>query len=77
MLNNKKVKVCGYCLTACCYQGIFLCNGRRNAKIAERTIDELKILDLESSFYWENEDSNYESMFGKKCNIDFNGNEIN
>lgn len=77
MSNNRKVKVCGYCLRACCYQGIFLCEGWQNAKTEEKVIDELKKLDLENSSYWENEDSNYEDMFGKKCNIDFNGNRIN
>ena len=71
MLNKKKIKVCGNCLRACCYQGIFMCDNWQSANVIEKTIAELKQLNLENFCYWDDEELSYEKIFGKKCEIDF------
>jgi len=65
--NTELVTVCSNCLRACCFQGIFLCDNFQIAGTVEKTVKELKELNLENSCYWENEDTNYEKMFGVKC----------
>ncbi len=52
MANNNKVTVCDVCLTAGCWQGIFMCEKARSAGTIEKTIAELKKLALEHPDYW-------------------------
>jgi hypothetical protein len=47
------VTVCDKCLQATCWQGIFMCWESGTAGTVEKTIDELKALDLEHPSYWE------------------------
>jgi len=49
---NKKITVCSECLTASCWQGIFMCDENQNAGTVEKTIGELKELNLENQEYW-------------------------
>ncbi|MEY4548961.1 MAG: hypothetical protein RL685_5156 [Pseudomonadota bacterium] len=39
--------VCGVCLTACCWHGVFMCQHARNAGVVERTVAELDALGYE------------------------------
>lgn len=48
----KKITVCDKCLTASCWQGLFMCDDSKFAGTVEKTIDELKKLNLEHSSYW-------------------------
>lgn len=48
----KKITVCDKCLTASCWQGLFMCDDSKFAGTVEKTIDELKELNLEHSSYW-------------------------
>jgi epoxyqueuosine reductase QueG len=49
---KETVTVCDACLTASCWQGIFMCQSSRNAGIIEKSITELEALGLEHSDYW-------------------------
>jgi hypothetical protein len=51
--DERIVIVCEACEQACCWQGKFMCDDARHAGTAEKTIRELKILDLENPCYWE------------------------
>jgi len=48
----KKITVCDKCLTSSCWQGLFMCDDSKFAGTVEKTIDELKELNLEHSSYW-------------------------
>lgn len=48
----EKITVCDKCLTASCWQGFFMCDDSKFAGTVEKTIDELKELNLEHSSYW-------------------------
>ena len=48
----EKITVCDKCLTASCWQGLFMCDDSKFAGTVEKTIDELKELNLEHSSYW-------------------------
>lgn len=47
------ITVCDKCLQASCWQGIFMCDEAQFAGTVEKTIDELKALNLEHPDYWE------------------------
>ena len=64
--NNRLVTVCDKCLKASCYQGIFLCDDAYYAGEKKLSIKELKKLNLEHPSYWENEDTNYQKIFGEE-----------
>ena len=49
----KKIVVCDKCLRASCWHGYFMCDDAKEAGIVEKTVDELKILNLEHPSYWE------------------------
>lgn len=49
----KTITVCDQCLRACCWKGIFMCEGARDAGTTERTPDQLKSLAREHSDYWD------------------------
>jgi len=53
MLDDKLVTVCDSCLCACCWQGEFYCEEFKTAGTVEKTIRELKKLNIEDSGYWE------------------------
>jgi hypothetical protein len=46
------VTVCDACLKASCWQGEFMCDDARSAGTVEKTIKELKELNLEHYSYW-------------------------
>ena len=46
------ITVCDKCLQASCWQGAFMCDEAQFAGTIEKTIEELKELNLESSDYW-------------------------
>lgn len=46
------VTVCDKCLQASCWQGIFMCWESRGAGTTEKTIAELRDLNLENECYW-------------------------
>ncbi|TVM01733.1 MAG: hypothetical protein CV087_10470 [Candidatus Brocadia sp. WS118] len=52
-VSSKTITVCDKCLQASCWQGIFMCDKADIAGTVEKTIDELKALNLENPCYWE------------------------
>lgn len=46
------ITVCDKCLTAACWQGIFMCIEARDAGVVQRSRAELKKLKLEHPSYW-------------------------
>jgi len=50
------VTVCDHCLQASCWQGIFYCDEYQTAGTVEKTIEELRALNLEHPSYWEVKD---------------------
>ena len=46
------ITVCDHCLMACCWQGKFYCDNYKIAGTIEKTVKELKELNLEHSSYW-------------------------
>ena len=46
------ITICAECLRACCWQGEFYCDEARTAETTEKTIPELRELDLEHPDYW-------------------------
>ena len=52
---NDKITVCDKCFTASCWMGIFMCEESQMSGITEKTIEELKELNLEHSDYWKKE----------------------
>ena len=46
------IDVCAKCLTASCWHGEFMCDESQFAGTVEKTIDELKKLNLEHPDYW-------------------------
>lgn len=50
------ITVCGECLTASCWQGIFMCDEARNAGTVQKTREELRKLGLEHPSYWKTDD---------------------
>lgn len=53
MNDTDIIIVCDECLTSCCCQGIFYCENSETAGTTEKTIKELKKLNLEHPDYWE------------------------
>ncbi len=51
-MSKDTVTVCDQCLQASCWQGIFYCYDYKTAGTVEKTLDELKALDLEHPSYW-------------------------
>lgn len=47
------ITVCDACLQACCWHGIFYCDEYECAGTVEKTIEELRTLNLEHPQYWE------------------------
>ena len=50
--KKKMITVCDHCLTASCWQAIFMCNESRNAGTLKKSVTELKKLKLEHPSYW-------------------------
>ena len=51
-VSNQLITVCDKCLKASCWQGVFMCDDSVNAGTIEKSISELKKLNLEHSDYW-------------------------
>jgi hypothetical protein len=51
--DTDKITVCDKCLQASCWQGIFMCDESREAGITEKTVAELRDLNLEHPDYWQ------------------------
>ncbi len=51
--NDDLVTVCASCLCASCWQGMFMCSEAATADVVDKTVAELRELNLESSDYWE------------------------
>lgn len=51
-MNDSTITVCSACLQATCWQGLFYCDEYRTAGTVEKTLEELKALNLEHSDYW-------------------------
>lgn len=49
----RTVTVCDACLQASCWQGEFYCDDYKTAGTVEKTVAELKALNLENAEYWE------------------------
>jgi hypothetical protein len=52
MTKPRTVTVCSACLQASCWQGEFSCDEYKTANVEEKTIKELKALNLEHPYYW-------------------------
>lgn len=49
------ITVCSACLQATCWQGLFYCDDYKSAGTVEKSVAELKTLNLEHPSYWEND----------------------
>lgn len=47
------ITVCDFCLRACCWQGVFMCDEAKGAGTVEKTRAELEELSREHPQYWE------------------------
>lgn len=56
MSEKRLITVCDHCLTAACWQGIFMCQKAQNAGIIQKTEDELARLNREDSCYWKTDE---------------------
>lgn len=52
MRRIRLITVCDACMRACCYHGIFMCDGSRNAGTIQKTAGELRKLNREHSDYY-------------------------
>jgi len=53
-MNEKTtITVCSACLRAACWNGEFYCDDYRIAGTVEKSIEELKELNLENPSYWD------------------------
>ena len=50
--NDKLITVCDACFCATCWHGIFLCDDAYGAGTVEKTVKELKNLNVEHPCYW-------------------------
>lgn len=50
--DNRTVTVCSACLQASCWQGKFFCDDYGTAGTVEKTVSELRKLNLENPAYW-------------------------
>ena len=53
MRSERVVTVCDQCLTACCWQGRFLCDKAAYAGTVDKSVAELRELNREHPSYWE------------------------
>ncbi len=53
--DTRLVTVCSACLCASCWQGEFYCDDYRIAGTVEKTVEELKQLNLENACYWDDD----------------------
>ena len=52
-MEERTVTVCDKCLRACCWQGYNMCIENKSAGVIEKSVDELKELNLEHPRFWE------------------------
>lgn len=50
--ENQMITVCDKCLQASCWQGAYMCWEWKGAGKVQKTINELKALDLEHPTWW-------------------------
>lgn len=56
--EKRLVTVCDKCLTASCWNGLFMCDQADIAGITQKTVAELRTLDREHPCYWDDEKAN-------------------
>jgi|GEM_PF-1775579 len=49
---DRRITVCGHCLQASCWHGIFMCCESRGTGTVEKTVGELRDLKREHPSYW-------------------------
>jgi hypothetical protein len=49
---ENKITACDKCLRASCWQGLFFCEDYMTAGTIEKTVEELRDLNLENECYW-------------------------
>ncbi|MCG8417611.1 MAG: hypothetical protein MJE77_06660 [Proteobacteria bacterium] len=52
------ITVCSACLRASCWHGEFYCDEYKEAGTVEKSIEDLRALDLEHESYWTREEDN-------------------
>jgi hypothetical protein len=52
LTDDVTVTVCDQCLRVTCWQGLFMCDGARDAGLVQKTVKELKALGREHPSYW-------------------------
>lgn len=50
--EDRIVTVCDKCLTACCWRGELMCYEAKEAGTVEKTVKELKVMNLEHPSYY-------------------------
>jgi len=67
-MSEKTITVCDNCLCASCWRGFLMCEGAKDAGTVEKTIEELKELNLEHPSYWRDETYKNIANFSKDTN---------
>lgn len=50
--DDEKITVCAACLTAACWQAVFMCQASQTADVTQRTVAELRAYGLEHPRFW-------------------------
>jgi hypothetical protein len=66
--GDRLVIVCDACLRASCWAGMFMCSRARNAGTTEKTVRELRQLNLEHPDNWEDTPADEYHMQGDREN---------
>jgi len=56
MTDERTVTVCAACLTASCWQYVFLCDKHKTAGTVQKTVAELRALGREHHSYWKSDE---------------------
>ena len=51
-MREPTIAVCSACLQASCWNGVFYCDEYKSAAYVEKTVDELRALNLEHPDHW-------------------------
>jgi hypothetical protein len=54
--DNRRVTVCSVCVTASCWNGLFYCDGYKEAGTVDLTVAQLRALNREHPDYWRRAD---------------------
>jgi hypothetical protein len=55
-MSERLVTVCSACLTASCWQYVFLCDKHKSAGTVQKTVAQLRALGLEHHSYWKSDE---------------------